>query len=262
MGPNENSQAPGDHLGIGGNYQPGYEGRLLFFNGNERGQTLIGRTIIEPGTWNHVVLIRDGSHVTAYLNGRDQPEFTGKIDVTAPDAKDFFLGARSDNFAPFQGTLAEFAIFDYVLKPGEVSLLHQTAAPQAFQAIPAGAKLSPETPPLSPEESLKKIHVPVGYHVEDKPRQGLVVAGYILVLVPYGIVALSALLYCSSKMMERAQHITKIDLLDSSQGYLHVSLKGTVLYRVRKVEDHMADKIMTHGGHLRCGASPFNWCAC
>lgn len=82
------------------------------------------------------------------------------------------------------------------------------------------------------------------------------------ILTSMHIVALSALLYCSSKMMERAQHITKIDLLDSSQGYLHVSLKGTVLYRVRKVEDHMADKIMTHGGHLRCGASPFNWCAC
>ena len=173
-GPNEDPQAPGDHLGIGGNYQSGHEGRLLFFNGNESGQTLIGRKVLVPGSWNQVVLIRDGSHVTAYLNGSAEPEFAGEIDVTAPGAREFFLGARNDNFAPFQGSLAEFAMFDRVLKPSEVALLYQVAEPQPPQLALPTARRSLETPPLSPEESLKKIHVPAGYHVELAAAEPLV----------------------------------------------------------------------------------------
>jgi hypothetical protein len=34
--------------------------------------------------------------------------------------------------------------------------------------------------------------VPDGYHVEDKPRSGLVVGGWLMLLIPYGISALSA----------------------------------------------------------------------
>ncbi len=41
-GPDGGKEAPGDHLGIGGNYRAGYEGRLMFYNGNERHETLLG----------------------------------------------------------------------------------------------------------------------------------------------------------------------------------------------------------------------------
>ena len=161
-GPSGDSQAPGDHLGIGGNYRPGYEGRLLFYNGNARGQTLVGRTVLPTGSWNHVLSIRNGTRVIAYLNGNAEPEFTGEIDLTAPDTKDFFLGARSDNFAPFQGNLVEFALFDHALDPSAVAMLYQNVElPRGVSSTPG-----PQTPPVSPEDSLKKIHVPTGYRVD------------------------------------------------------------------------------------------------
>ncbi|MBI3881446.1 MAG: c-type cytochrome [Verrucomicrobia bacterium] len=177
-GPDGNLQAPGDHLGIGGSFRSGYEGKLLFYNGNESHQTALGRTAIAPGSWNHVVLVRDGARVTAYLNG--QLETSGDIEVTAPSAREFFLGARSDNFAPLQGGLAEFAMFDRALKAEEVTQLFKAvevpvARPVVTSAPPAPA--SPpklEVPPTSPQDSLKKIHVPEGFTVELVAAESLV----------------------------------------------------------------------------------------
>lgn len=125
-GPADDHAAPGDHLGIGGTHKQNV-GRLFFFNGNQRGQTLASTATIPPGTWNHVVFVRAGKRVTAYLNGASMPAFDGEADVTAGDAAPFFVGARCDQFAPLDGQIAEFALFDCVLSAADAAQLYRAA---------------------------------------------------------------------------------------------------------------------------------------
>lgn len=126
-GPHGNPQDPGDHLGIGGLYRNSYPGKLLVFNGNEADDVLIGKTVIPVGRWNHVVFVRKDQRVLAWLNG--QLEINGEIKPTTGQSKDFFLGARSDFFAPLKGALAEFALFDRALNEQDVRDLHKAASP-------------------------------------------------------------------------------------------------------------------------------------
>lgn len=169
-GPKLHKLAPGDHLGIGGSHLPGVAGRLFFFNGNERDQLVSGRTVIPPGTWNHVVLVRDAGRVTAWLNGK--PEFEGAADATAPGVTDFFVGVRSDQFAPLAGHMAEFALFDRALTPAEAAQLHQASGQSAGtptaalpeKAVPPG--VIPAPAPLSPLESMRKIHLTPGFSID------------------------------------------------------------------------------------------------
>ncbi|MCZ7638643.1 MAG: LamG domain-containing protein [Verrucomicrobia bacterium] len=124
-GPDAAQGAPGDHLGIGGTHMD-HLGRLLFYNGNALGQVLVGRTIVRPGTWNHVVLVREGQKVQVYLNG--QLDFAGEVDVSpAAASEELFLGGRNDNFANFSGRIDEAAVYDRALSPEEIRRLHATA---------------------------------------------------------------------------------------------------------------------------------------
>lgn len=174
-GPNDDKQAPGDHLGIGGTYRRDLTGRLMVFNGNASNQSVAGPTVIPPGTWNHVVFIRDGRRVRAYLNGESKPEIDTEVEVTAPGVREFFLGARSDHFAPLHGFLAQFALFDRALTAAEAKQL-QAASGQPIGTPVAVALPAPKlvSEPLSPEESLKKLHVPAGFRVELAAAEPLV----------------------------------------------------------------------------------------
>ena len=169
--------APGDHLGIGGNFQAAMTGRLFFYNGNERKQTLTGETVMRRGTWNHLVFIRDGKRLKAFLNGAEHPEFSGEADETAGDVQNFFLAARSDHFAPLRGFMAQFALFDRALTDAEALALHtasgQPKGPLKLAEIPL-PKPTTGSLPLSPEESLKKIHVADGFEVELMASEPLV----------------------------------------------------------------------------------------
>jgi len=112
LGPDGAEKCPGDHLGISGT-DAGKDGagRLFFFNGNERDESLAGGPVIEPKTWNHVRLIRRGEQVSVFLNGEGQPILTGKVSVTRPAGnQDVFVGGRCDNFANFEGRVAEVAV--------------------------------------------------------------------------------------------------------------------------------------------------------
>jgi len=113
LGPDGAEKCPGDHLGISGRAAgEDAAGRLFFFNGNERHESLSGGPVIAPKTWNHVRLVRRGEQVAVYLNGDTQPIFSGTVPVTRPeDSRDVFIGGRSDNFANFEGRLAEVAIY-------------------------------------------------------------------------------------------------------------------------------------------------------
>ena len=166
-GPDGDANASGDHLGIFGNYQSEYSGRLFIFNGNNKNQVVTGRTIIPPNTWNHLVVIRDETHVRAFLNGQLEPEIDTEIESTTLGNQEFFLGARNDRFAPLQGNIAFFSLFDRALSNEEVKQLQTgSGQPVGTSSLVAASALGPTSSPLSPEESRASIHVPIGYRVE------------------------------------------------------------------------------------------------
>ncbi len=169
-GPSGDALAPGDHLGIGGTYQNNLTGKLIFFNGNASNRVVVGRTAIVPQTWNQVTMVRDGARLKVFLNDDSKPEIDAEVAVTTADSQEFFFGARNDNFAPLQGNLGPTAIFGRAINNDEVVRLH-SAVKQLGETKPAklGTEQegkSPNSQPLSVEESIAKIHVPNGYRVE------------------------------------------------------------------------------------------------
>jgi putative membrane-bound dehydrogenase-like protein len=164
-GPDLDASAAGDHLGIGGTHQPEQTGRLIFFNGNDRNTVLVGRTPIERRQWHHVVLVREGRKVAVYLNGNSAPEISGEADVTvATDVQSIFFGGRCDNFANFEGKLDEVAVYDRLLATNEIATHYRASGFPARVSKPTASAIA--SPPLSPAESLAKIHVPDGFKVE------------------------------------------------------------------------------------------------
>jgi hypothetical protein len=116
--------AAGDHLGIAGTAAGADHGKLFFYNGNRHRASLIGRQAIAPRTWNHVLYVRDGTRVAAYLNGSPEPEFAGEAEVGhAPDVCQFFLAGRNDRLFGLEGRLDEVAIYDRALG-GDVAAAH------------------------------------------------------------------------------------------------------------------------------------------
>lgn len=113
LGPDADQRCPGEHLGISGTAEGrDAAGRLFFFNGDERREFLAGSPVIAPQTWHHLRLVRRGEQVAIYLDGGAQPILSGQVSVTRPAGnRDVFIGGRSDNFANFEGRLAEVAIF-------------------------------------------------------------------------------------------------------------------------------------------------------
>jgi len=111
--------APGDNLGIGGTHSHG--GRLFVFNGNRADQSVVGTTRIKPGSWSHLVMVRQDRNVTVYLNGDAKPEIDAELPITYPaGCEDLLLGGRNDDFANLQGMLEEVAVYDRPLTPEEV----------------------------------------------------------------------------------------------------------------------------------------------
>ncbi len=112
-GPDGDDDCPGDHLGICGTWFGEREqGRLIFFNGNDKDEALTGGPVIEPKTWNHVRLVRQGEQLRVYLNFDNEPIISGRASATRPNGcTDVFIGGRSDNVANFEGRIADAAIF-------------------------------------------------------------------------------------------------------------------------------------------------------
>ena len=112
LGPDGDKTCPGDHLGINGKAAgKDAAGRLFFFNGNGKNESLSGGPVIPPKTWNRVRMVRRGEEMAVYLNEDPKPVLSGKVSLTRPKGcKDIFVGGRCDNFANFEGRLAEVAI--------------------------------------------------------------------------------------------------------------------------------------------------------
>jgi putative membrane-bound dehydrogenase-like protein len=186
IGPDGDQQASGDHLGIGGTHLPGSLGKLLFFNGNQRNEVAVGKTTLPTETWNHVTVVRDGAQVQVYLNGREEPEIDALIASTLVEPQPLFLGSRSDFFAPLLGQMAHVAVFERALAVDERETLFVAAGVERTRLAPLEEQPStaedslnhdrqsqghdtapePDSPPRSPEESLRSIRVPAGYRVE------------------------------------------------------------------------------------------------
>ena len=102
------SRGEADALGIGGT--DAGAGKLIFAGGLE------GKTEIQPKTWNHVVMARQGRQVRVYLNGAESPDIAGEV-PGAPLHRHgrVFVGGRQDGFANFEGKIDEVALYDRAL---------------------------------------------------------------------------------------------------------------------------------------------------
>ncbi|WP_437188125.1 DUF1553 domain-containing protein [Planctomicrobium sp. SH668] len=119
----DDPEIDGDHLGIGGTHDPESTGRLFLFNGNRMKSSLVGKTVLVPDQWNYVTLVRQGNQATVYLNGNPEPEIQGELlAVYGRGAGQFFVGARSDFFAPFEGSFGTISLFDRELNTQEISV--------------------------------------------------------------------------------------------------------------------------------------------
>ena len=67
----------GDHLGIGGTHHAGRSGKLFIWTGTREDESAAGSKVLAPGSWHHVVLIRDGKRVRLFLNG--EPEIDAEL---------------------------------------------------------------------------------------------------------------------------------------------------------------------------------------
>ena len=172
--------ARGEHLGIGGTFRADLTGKLILFNGNERNEVLAGRTTLALRAWHHVVLVREGRQVRVHLDGRAEPEISGTFQHTVPAGENsVFVGGRNDGLFNFEGKLDEVALYPRALATAEIAAHYQSSA--LTPPVVAGtAARGPDSPPLSPLESIRKIHLTPGFGVE-------LVAAEPLVLDPVAI---------------------------------------------------------------------------
>jgi putative membrane-bound dehydrogenase-like protein len=166
LGSDKDSEAAGDHVGIGGTLTTASEGKLFFFNGNQLNTMLAGKTELALRSWHHVVLVRDQKHVTVYLDGNGTPEISGDAESSVPNSAEMFIGGRCDNFSNFEGKLDEVAVYDRALFAAEAAQHFQSAGLPAQQEASSSTTPALDSPPLSPADSLKKIHVRPGFEVE------------------------------------------------------------------------------------------------
>jgi hypothetical protein len=120
---------PCDTLGIQGTYKSHLAGRLFVYCRDSRNvdRDATGTTLVAPGSWNHVVFVRNGCQIRVYLNGAATPEISCAMDQGYSDAVPLFIGGRNDNFANFQGKIADVSLYDRALSAEEAAGHDRTA---------------------------------------------------------------------------------------------------------------------------------------
>jgi putative membrane-bound dehydrogenase-like protein len=163
-------QAVGEHLGIGGNHHDVVPGVLFFYTGNEVGEVVAGTTRLALRDWHHVTLVRDGRKLAVYLDGK--PEIETEVDWTLsdPDGFPIFVGGRCDHLFGLEGKTDEVAVFDRPLSAAEVAHHFQISQ----RVAPSAPLPQPDSPPLSLDQSLQRIHLPEGFEVEVVAAEPLV----------------------------------------------------------------------------------------
>jgi putative membrane-bound dehydrogenase-like protein len=168
-GPEGDADVAGDHLGIGGSYlNRGWDGKLLVFNGNRRDEALVGTSVLQPRTWNHVVFVRQYDHVTVYLNGNPKPEIDGDLEPTfAKDCQQIFLGGRSDRLFGLEGRLDEVALYTGALTVEEVASHFEVAG-----ASPERSDVSHSALQKSDAQGARANSLPVQLESNPHPASG------------------------------------------------------------------------------------------
>ena len=137
--------AGGDNLGIGGTHHSENQGKLFFFNGTKCDQVLSGRTALEPGTWHHVVLVRQGQSISVYLDGGRNPEICGQAEIGYPaGCGQLFFGGRNDGFAPLEGKLDEVSVYNRALSADEIAAHYAASQPQPKATVATGLRGDPQ----------------------------------------------------------------------------------------------------------------------
>jgi len=94
----------------------GEPGRLLYYNGDDKRESVIGRTVLKRRHWHHLMLVREGSTVRLYLDGEEAPEIDAEVvDMRPADGAKTFVGGRSDGKFNFEGKIDEVVVFDRAL---------------------------------------------------------------------------------------------------------------------------------------------------
>ena len=87
-----------------------------------------GRSAVNPRTWNHVVVVRNGKQFAVYLNGRVQPEIVLTLPQAAPSGQaQLVLANSADGRQPLEGKIDELAVYNRALAPEEISRHYQAA---------------------------------------------------------------------------------------------------------------------------------------
>jgi len=170
-------QRGSERLGITGTF--GEPGRL-FFTASNVDAPLVGETTLLWKDWHHVAFVREGTRVTAYLDGKAElsGEATGKADGAT-----LYLGGRVEYGHSLEGKIDEAAVFNRALSAADIAAQYQASGPppRAIVARPIASKPAERaisasvepaksagmsSEPLPPTESLRKVHVPAGFKVE------------------------------------------------------------------------------------------------
>lgn len=77
-----------------------------------------GGTELATKRWHYVALVRDGRHLTVYLNGQTEPELTGEL--AAETSGDLYFGGSGDPDETFEGKLDEVAVYGRALSAAEL----------------------------------------------------------------------------------------------------------------------------------------------
>jgi putative membrane-bound dehydrogenase-like protein len=183
-------------LGITGTaHEPG---RLFIADGF---QPLIGKTTLRWKDWHHIAFVRCGEDMWVYLDGKAELGGTAGAPATAKERVfGHTLEGRIDEAAVFDRALTATEIQDQfdtsgVRRAARTSSDEEPAGRRSVHAPPrVGVEAAPSsgraasersepapsddekaarrdnraasTPPLSPEESLRKIHLPAGWKIE------------------------------------------------------------------------------------------------
>lgn len=120
----------GDHLAIGGTEQS--PGKLIFHTGKDVKEAVAGQTAVPlrnwvaSDSWHHVALVRDGTKIKVYLDGKATPEISTVTE--RPQLKDeVWIGGKGDGAEEFEGRLDEVALYARAL-PVEELQRHYRAA--------------------------------------------------------------------------------------------------------------------------------------
>lgn len=117
-GADQGLSAWGEHVGVGG--RSGSSGRLIYQPGADSSALSAGRTVIPRWEWRHLLLVREGPQVRVYLNGNLEIEAKAPVQAIGAGLEEVFFGGRSDNDSNWEGRLDEIAVFDRVVRAGEI----------------------------------------------------------------------------------------------------------------------------------------------